>query len=76
MGWDWTGNSQNDTINWSINIWNSNLENAKLKQDTILYLKLKSLGISNMARDMGKWRHLNPTDESVNYSNLLIFSRI
>ena len=69
MGWDWTVNSQNSKINQSISIWNSNL--SKLKQDIILYLRLRSLGISNMTRDMGKWRHLNFTSESINYRNLL-----
>lgn len=69
MGWDWTVNSQNSKINQSISIWNSNL--SKLKQDIILYLRLRSLGISNMTRDMGKWRHLHFTSESINYRNLL-----
>ena len=73
MGWDWTGNSQNNKINQSISIWNSNLENAKLKQNIILYLRYipRSLGISNVTRDMGKWRHLYFISESINYSNLL-----
>lgn len=69
MGWDWTVNSQNNKINQSISIWNSNL--SKLKQDIILYLRLRNLGISNMTRDMGKWRHLHFTSESINYRNLL-----